>query len=104
MKALSILALLAIGSPAFAAPAENQSAPAQDQKPFIYDSAVPLNGFSPPTPVTIGPIPAHERAPAPPPHPGAPAAHHTIELRRVDDLPKSPPPPKPAPPPGSDIG
>ena len=99
MKSVAILALLAIASPVFAeAPAENQGAPVQDQKPFIHDGPG-LNGFSPPAPVTIG-----GAFVAPLSQPGAPAAHHTIELRRVDDLPKSPPPPKPAPLLGSDIG
>src|SRR6185312_303256 len=50
MKALCILALLAAASPAFAG--ENQSAPAQDQKPYVYDGAGP-NDFSAPGPVTI---------------------------------------------------
>ena len=43
MKALSILALLAIASPAFAqAAAEKQRPPVQDQKPFLYDGLLPL--------------------------------------------------------------
>ena len=43
MKALSILALLAIASPTFVqAAAEKQSAPVQDQKPFLYDGSMPL--------------------------------------------------------------
>jgi hypothetical protein len=58
MKALSILALLAIASPAFAqVPSEKQSAPVQDQKPWLYDGLMP-NDSSPPAPdtatVTIG--------------------------------------------------
>jgi hypothetical protein len=43
VKALSILALLAVASPAFAqAAAEKQSAPVQDQKPFLYDGLMPF--------------------------------------------------------------
>ena len=43
MKALSVLALLAIASPAFAqVSAEKQSAPIQDQKPFLYDGLMPI--------------------------------------------------------------
>ena len=54
MKALSILALLTIASPAFAeTPADTQKAPAQDQKPYVNDGPG-LNSFSPPAPVTIG--------------------------------------------------
>jgi hypothetical protein len=53
MKALSILALLTIASPAFAqVPAEKQSAPVQDQKPFLYDRAMP-NDSCPPAPETV---------------------------------------------------
>ena len=48
MKALSILALLAIASPAFAqAPPERRSAPVQDQKPFLYDKLLPKDGSVP---------------------------------------------------------
>jgi len=37
------MALLAIASPPFAqAAAEKQSAPVQDQKPFLYDGLMPL--------------------------------------------------------------
>jgi hypothetical protein len=42
MKAPAILALLVIASPAFAqVPAEKQSTPVQDQKPFLYDKLMP---------------------------------------------------------------
>jgi len=50
MKAICILALLAIASPAFAqAPAEKQNALVQYQKPFLYDKLLP-NDVSPPAP------------------------------------------------------
>jgi hypothetical protein len=53
MKALSILALLAMASPAFAqVPAEKQTAPVQDKKPFLYDRIMPKN-FGPPAPETV---------------------------------------------------
>jgi len=43
MKALSFLALLAIGSPAFAqVSVEKQSIPVQGKKPFLYDGLMPL--------------------------------------------------------------
>jgi len=42
MKAVAILAVLAIASPAFAqVPAEKQSVPVQDKKPFLYDGLMP---------------------------------------------------------------
>jgi hypothetical protein len=53
MKALSILALLAIASPAFAeAPAEKPVAPAQAQKPFLYDRVMPKDS-TPRAPETV---------------------------------------------------
>jgi hypothetical protein len=48
MKSVSIIALLAIASPAFAqVPADKQSAPVQDKKPFLYDGLMP-NDSGPP--------------------------------------------------------
>src|SRR3954471_10686822 len=79
MKALAVLALVALGSPAFAqAPATSQNVPAQDskrdQKPFVYDSAVGPGGFSAPSPVIIGSSPLQERAPVRPITPKPPAS------------------------------
>jgi len=68
MRALSILALIALGGPAFAqAPADSPNVPAQDskgdQKPFVYDSAVGRGDFSPPSPVAVGSSPVQDRTP-----------------------------------------
>jgi len=53
MKAIPILALLALASPAFAeVPAEKQSAPIQGQKPFLYDKLMPKR-LSPAAPETV---------------------------------------------------
>jgi hypothetical protein len=53
MKAIPILALLAIASPAFAqGSAEKQSVPVQDQKPFLYDKLMPKR-VSAPAPETV---------------------------------------------------
>lgn len=42
MKALSVLALIGIASPAFAQVSTGkQSVPVQDQKPFLYDGLMP---------------------------------------------------------------
>ena len=98
MRALFVLALLAVGSPAFAeAPTASQPA-VQNQKPAVNDGPG-VGGFSAPAPVTIG-----DSTIAPLSQSGASPAHPTIELRRVDDLPLPHPPPKPAPLPGSGIG
>jgi len=51
MKALSVLALIGIASPAFAQVSTGkQSVPVQDQKPFLYDGLMPKDS-SPPAPV-----------------------------------------------------
>ena len=53
MRNLSILALLAIASPAFAeAPAEKPSTPVQGQKPVLDDRLMPKR-LSPPAPETV---------------------------------------------------
>jgi hypothetical protein len=87
MKALSILALLAVAGPAFAqVPAENQSVPVKDQKPFLYDGLMPLQDQKPymDHPVTvlsiggkiITPSPSTEQPPpaSPQPSPQSPKA------------------------------
>ena len=77
MKAVCILALFALASPAFAetpAPVQN---PKADQKPYIFDAppAGDLKSFTPPTPVTVlvpgDPEPKVGPAPAPMPAPKA---------------------------------
>jgi hypothetical protein len=53
MKALSVLALLAITSPGFAeVPAEKQSVSIQGQKPFLYDKLLPKR-LGPPAPESV---------------------------------------------------
>jgi len=66
MKAFSILALLAVASPAFAeAPAEKPAAPVQAQKPFLYDRMMPKDSGRPApetvtgTTITASPQPSH---------------------------------------------
>jgi hypothetical protein len=86
MKAVCIIALLVISSPAFAeTPAENQSVPAQDQKPFIWDAV------------------AATRCQLPSDH-----TRHSTEIPLCGPLSSKPPvaspETKPAPKPGSDIG
>jgi hypothetical protein len=72
MKAVCVLALLAITGPAFAqTPAEKPSA--QNPKPFIYDGPA-RDGFQAPEPVAIGPSPMLDRAPVRPPTPKASSA------------------------------
>jgi len=48
MKAFGLLALLAVTSPAFAqGSAQKPTAPAQDQKPFVYDAVMPTRCYLP---------------------------------------------------------
>ena len=76
MRALYTLALLAIASPAFA----QVGAPAQDQKPVLYDRLMPRH-FAPPAPETVegttitaggAVVPEQEHPASPQPSPQSP--------------------------------